>query len=88
MASTTHPQPVRRALILADMSVTQAAEKIGVTWSHLYATVIGRTTPSEVVRQRLPELLGIPLEELYDADLLARTYAGPRRGTYLAEVSK
>lgn len=61
-------------------TIIDVAELIGVKYSHLAKSLGGQVTPSKRVRDLLPIVLGVPLEELYTADVLARQYTGPRPG--------
>ena len=70
-------QPAREALRDERWSVSRAAAEIGVDPSHLRCCLMATAAPSPEVRERLPKLLGRPLEDLFDADLLAREYKGP-----------
>lgn len=55
-------------------TITEVARKIGVPERHLYNVVYGWTRPNDVVRDKLPELLGIPLREMFTADAVAAPY--------------
>lgn len=76
---TTRRQNARRLMILQDITTAEAAEQIGIEPGHLYAVLAGRTHPKQVVRDKLPALLGVALEECFDAELLSKEYGG-RRG--------
>lgn len=70
-----------RAVLRAQRYTTrQAAEAIGVDHGHLARAVSGRVRPSNEIRERLPELLGVPLEELFDSASLALPYEAHRGG--------
>jgi len=76
-------QPARQALFDQRWSIARAATEIGVPVSHLGNCVYGKIVPSPGVRERLPRLLGVPLEELFTAEALAEEYdinRGPRAG--------
>jgi transcriptional regulator with XRE-family HTH domain len=66
-------------MVLRDLTTPEAAMLIGCSRAHLYNALIGRTPPSELVRAKLPGLLDASLDELFDAELLGRTYSGTRR---------
>lgn len=76
---TTRRQNARRLMILQGITTVQAAELIGVDPAHLGNCLSGRTRPLQVVRDKLPAILGVALEECFDAELLAKEYGG-RRG--------
>lgn len=71
-------QPARQALVDERWSQPKAAERINVPHLHLRGALNGHVPPSQVVRDRLPALLGRPLTELFTPDSLAATYTGPR----------
>lgn len=78
MAKNLGPQPARRILRRdARLSITEAAEQINVRRSHLNSALLGYCAPSEDVRERLPRLIGRPLEELFTPESLAEPYRGP-----------
>jgi hypothetical protein len=70
-------QPARDHMYEQRWTVSRAAVEIGVPYTHLRCVLMGTASPSPEVRQRLPELLGIPLVDLFDEDLLARPFRGP-----------
>lgn len=65
-------QPV--ALVLADQRwlVSAAATAIDVNYHHLRNAVGGRCRPNDEVRERLPKLLCVPLEELFHPEALEK----------------
>jgi ribosome-binding protein aMBF1 (putative translation factor) len=71
-------QPALAALRAERWSTALAARTIGVPENHLKHVVHGRTYPNAIVREKLPELLGLPLEDLFVPDMLAKTYDGTR----------
>lgn len=71
--------PARLALYAKGLTIRDAAEQIGVPFAHLANVLRGNSTPNDVVRARLPKLLGVPLAELFDTDLLAREWQGTNR---------
>ena len=74
--SRVRPQKARTHLFDQRLSVREAAERMGVTREHLANAIVGTAAPNETVRTRLPELLGVPLADLFEADLLAREWRG------------
>lgn len=76
MALTFKRQMARRHMILRDIRTEDAAEFIGCTKAHIGNVLAGRAHPSEEVREKLPQLLGFPIEALLDAELLAGEYTG------------
>lgn len=73
-------QPAKNRLRELFLTVPQVAEWMGIPPSHLRGVLNGTTAPSETVRRELPKVLGAPLDELFDADLLAREWTGTRPG--------
>ena len=76
---TTRRQNARRLMILKDITTVEAAKEIGVSAGHLYSVLAGRVRPQQAIRDKLPALLGVTLEECFDDELLAKEYGG-RRG--------
>lgn len=72
-------QPAKQILRERYITLPDAARRIDVLPGHLRGVLNGHVSPSPSVRERLPELLGLALDELFDADLLAREWTGPRR---------
>lgn len=73
-------QPAREIIKESPYTVTGLARAMGVTRNHLQATLLCSATPAPVVREQLPKLLGVPLEDLYTPALLARRWSGTRPG--------
>lgn len=75
------PQPARALLRDQRYTTRQAAVAIDVEPGHLASVLAGHIRPHPVVRERLPELLGVPLEDLFDADRIDKPYfeTGPVR---------
>lgn len=80
-----HEQPARDIIAKSEWSISSLARELGVKRTHLDGTLHGDTTPSPVVREQLPKLLGVPLEQLYTRALLARRWTGTRPGRAKAE---
>lgn len=59
-------------------TIPQIAEIIGENPSHLGSALRGRAYPSELIRDTLPVVLGVPLEQLFNPDRLHMPYGGPR----------
>jgi hypothetical protein len=55
-------------------TIRLAAELIGVPESHLRIAVGGYARPMDAVREKLPTLVGVPLEELFTPAALAKPY--------------
>jgi hypothetical protein len=68
-------QPAVAALRAERWSIALAARTIGVPETHLRNAVLGRTYPNAIVREKLPALLGIGLEDLFIPDMLAKAYS-------------
>ncbi len=64
-------QPVVLVMHEQRWTYPQLALKLGVTHKHLYAAARGVTTPSWLLREQLPEVLGTPLAELFTPESLA-----------------
>ncbi len=58
-------------------TISGLARLVGVSDAELRATLHGRCRPSALVRQQLPLILGVPLETLYDVDVLAEPKRTP-----------
>lgn len=71
-------QPARQALVDERWTQPRAAEQINVPPLHLRNAVNGHVPPSQVVRDRLPALLGKPLSELFTSEALAATFQNHR----------
>lgn len=69
-------QPLRAILQAQRYTTRQAADAIGVDWVHLGSTIKGSIRPCQAIRDRLPALLGVPLEDLYTPDMLVLPYMG------------
>jgi hypothetical protein len=67
-------QPARMALRRERYTIKLAAEIIGVPESHLRIAVGGYARPMDAVREKLPVLVGVPLEDLFTPDALAKPY--------------
>lgn len=67
-------QPARQALARQRWSISAAAQEIEVPRTHLACALYGRTVPAPGVRTGLSILLGLPMEELFTADVLALSY--------------
>ena len=55
-------------------SIAVVAQAIDVPYLHLRNALYGVAAPSLAVRERLPKLLGLRLDEVFDAQTLAREY--------------
>lgn len=63
-------QPAMNIIWSTGMSIAKAAKCINVHGGKLYCTLRGGCRVSEEIRSRLPELLQVPLTELFTADAL------------------
>jgi transcriptional regulator with XRE-family HTH domain len=79
VALTHRRQPARRLLVSRDLTTREAADFIGCTTAHLANVLRGRAYPSVEVRAQLPVLLGLPIQVLFEQELLDGEYTG-RRG--------
>lgn len=71
-------QPLRKYMDRDRWSVTTVAARAGVERGHLVAVIGGAASPNEELRDQLPRILNVPLADLFDAELLARPWSGPR----------
>ena len=78
MALTRRRQPAKRFLVVNEITQREAAEFIGCRVNHLRNALNGRSHPNESVREKLPILVGMPLEVLFEAEVLQDDYTGPR----------
>jgi transcriptional regulator with XRE-family HTH domain len=63
-------QPAREALARHGLSIAVAADTLGESRTHLNNTLLGRTPPCGRLRESLPALLDIPLEQLFTPEIL------------------
>lgn len=73
-------QPAKGIIRKRGTSVANVAVEIGVNHSHLNGALNGYVRPNEVVRERLPKLLGKRLDELFNPDVLAEEFGAGRGG--------
>lgn len=88
MAGTRGPQPAKQLLRDKRINVTTAARTMDVHYGHLQSVLAGAAAPSPQLRERLPELLGVPLEECFTPELLAKTWTGPRDPRPVREITR
>jgi putative transcriptional regulator len=62
-------EKIRRLRRDKDLTVTAMAATTGITRQYLNAIERGRYAPSEVVRARIAEALGVQLSEIFNYDL-------------------
>jgi hypothetical protein len=67
-------QPAHKIIRDQQWTFPAVAKALDIPFPHLVRSVRGMTVPSPGLRERLPELLGVPLEELFTAEILAHTY--------------
>jgi hypothetical protein len=67
-------QPLRLELFKQHIDGTKAARDLGVSYGHLRRCITGRNRPCDVLREKLPAYLGVPLEELFTPEVLAKPY--------------
>lgn len=79
-------QPAADVIIILDLTRPQVAEAMGVHISILNNVLAGQQIPSIEIREGLMRVLGVPLEELFDPEPLARKIG--RRYRSGAMVSK
>lgn len=71
-------QPLREHMDRHRWSVSMLADEVGVPASHLRSVIAGSTSPRRELREQLPAIFGVPLAELFTADLLSRDWSGTR----------
>lgn len=69
-------QPARAFLQARRFTTRQAADAIRVDLTHLASAIGGHVRPCQAVRDRLPNLLGVPLQDLFSEEALRLPYAG------------
>lgn len=74
MATKAQHQPAYEILRERGYSVPAAADALGENLSHLRNALNSRVPPCDRLRRTLPDLLDLPLEQLFTPDLLARQY--------------
>lgn len=67
-------QPIRNVMIETRWNCAQLAKRIGVTKTHLYLAVYGKTPPSPILRKSLPPVLGRKITDLFTLESLAATF--------------
>lgn len=67
-------QPARAVLDAQRYTNRQAAAAIDVEYVHFASAIKGVIRPHQAIRERLPELLGVPLADLFDAERLEKPY--------------
>jgi transcriptional regulator with XRE-family HTH domain len=74
-------QAARERIRAAGYTVAQIAELTGAHESHLYGVLQGRIRPDLTVRRRLPEVLKVPIEELFTVEVLSAppNHANPKQ---------
>lgn len=76
----------RRQMTILELTTDALAERIGCRRSHLANVLAGRSYPSELIRERMPLVLGLPIQVLLDAALLEGEYVG-HNGADLSKVT-
>ncbi|WP_291525946.1 hypothetical protein [Branchiibius sp. NY16-3462-2] len=67
-------QPARDILYAQRWNASSASAEINVPYLHLRAVLLGKTRPRPEVLERLPKLLGVPVEELFTEEMLAQPF--------------
>jgi transcriptional regulator with XRE-family HTH domain len=79
-------QPSRSILLQQARTVAGVARLLQVSPQHLKNALSGLTPPRPEVRERLPEILGVPLEQLFTQSALTRQFGTCRpRGKDLGQ---
>lgn len=63
-------QPAYEILKKERWHISLAAHEIGVSHQHLSKAVHGYYRPNDVVREKLPKLVNVPLDQLFTAESL------------------
>jgi transcriptional regulator with XRE-family HTH domain len=63
-------QPGHQILVSQGRTISGVARVLRLHPAHLAQALQGRIRPNYEVRERLPDLLGVPLEELFTEDAL------------------
>lgn len=74
-------QPGFHAIYARGVSMRSIAIAIGVDYHHLNQTLNGVIRPRPEVKERLPQYLGVSLEQLFTPEILAEP-AGAGKGRY------
>jgi len=75
-------QPVYFLMKEQGRSIGAIADVLGVPYLHLRAAMYGTTYPSKILREKLPKFFGVPLGELFDADVLAGEHDPRKAGRW------
>ncbi len=70
-------QPGLEIIRFQERTTSGLARLIGVDDHELRGTLYGKCRPSAEVREKLPLILGVPLEMLFDADVIAEEKRPP-----------
>jgi transcriptional regulator with XRE-family HTH domain len=63
-------QPAHQIVFAQGRTIAAVARILRISEVHLKLALSGRIRPNYEVRERLPEFLGVPLEELFTEDAL------------------
>jgi hypothetical protein len=75
------PQPIREIVWKKGYSHAEFSELTGISpFRHVTAAMNGVVPPNEELRRLAPQLLSVPLEELFTPDSLAETCRPWNRG--------
>lgn len=77
MASSTKPtkfgpQPIAQVMRDQRWQIKRFAAEHGLSYGHLHRVVIGQTAASRELQRVLPDLLGVPLEDLFTSESLRK----------------
>lgn len=68
-------QPMYDAMKAERWTHVLLAHELGVPTTHVKNVALGWTRPKQILRDRLPEILGVPLESLFTAAALEKKFA-------------
>jgi transcriptional regulator with XRE-family HTH domain len=72
--SRANPSALQTHIRATGRTIKSVAEELGISYAHLINVCYGKSTPCPTCREKLPEILGVPLKELFPAEMLAREY--------------
>ncbi len=68
-------QPVFDAIRASGLNLSKVAQQAGVSYLHVRQAARGCARPNLQLRAKLPEILGVPLEELFEPACLVAPLA-------------
>jgi hypothetical protein len=68
------PQPARDVMHRERWECNRLADRLGVSYQHLYLAITGRTPASPLLRSALPAILNCKITDLFTEDSLAAEF--------------